>query len=742
MTLPSVYPTASDYETFLAGKQFVAPTLGQPIDAGAIHPSLFGFQRAVTTWAIRKGRAALFLDTGLGKTRCQIEYARLIGERALILAPLGVARQTVREAAAIGVEVTYARHQRDASDGLTITNYEMLEHFDPAAFGTVVLDESSLLKSLDGKTRTKLIELFADTPYRLCCTATPAPNDITEIANHAEFLGVMRRVDMLAAFFIHDDEGWRLKGHAESAFYRWLASWAMAVRFPSDIGYPDDGYILPPLSIEPVWVDADYVPDGQLFFTALKGIGHRAAIRKGTLAERVQAAADLVNGTPDEPWLLWCGLNAESSALAAAIPGAVEIVGSESADSKAAKIEGFADGRIRVVVSKAGITGFGVNWQHCAHMVFVGLGDSWEQYYQCIRRCYRFGQGRPVHAYIVLSQIEDAIYANVMRKEQEARAMSQKLIEHVMEYERLEIAGTGNADDTYQEAEAAGKNWRLLLGDSVTRMAEIPDESVDLSVYSPPFQSLYTYHPSARDVGNCRTAEEFTTHFGYIVDELLRVTKPGRNTAVHVQQLATTLVSHGVIGLDDFRGRVIRLFIDRGWIYHGEICIDKDPQAQAIRSHAKGLLFVQLHRDAAWMRPALADYVCVFRKPGENAVPIDTDLTNDEWIEYARPIWYGIKESDTLSAALAREDKDERHICALQLGTIERCVRLWSNKGETVFSPFAGIGSELYEAVRLGRKGLGIELKPSYFRTACSNLRSLESQMHQPTLFDALEATP
>src|SRR5579885_1359189 len=241
----------SDYERFLASKRLVAPSGGQEIDAGAIHPSLFPFQRALVRWAVRKGRAALFADTGLGKSFMQLEWARLIGTRTLIVAPLGVARQTVSEAARLGIDLVYARAQADAGDGLTITNYEMVEHFDAAAFGAVVLDESSILKSLDGKTKARLIEMFAETPYRLCCTATPAPNDITEIANHAEFLGIMRRVDMLASFFVHDDAGWRLKGHAERAFYRWLASWAMAVRKPSDLGpqYSDDGYDLPPLTM-------------------------------------------------------------------------------------------------------------------------------------------------------------------------------------------------------------------------------------------------------------------------------------------------------------------------------------------------------------------------------------------------------------------------------------------------------------------------------------------------------------
>jgi len=361
-------------------------------------------------------------------------------------------------------------------------------------------------------------------------------------------------------------------------------------------------------------------------------------------------------------------------------------------------------------------------------MAFVGLSDSWEAYYQCIRRSWRFGQTEPVTAYIVLSNAEEDIYQNVMRKEEEATKMRESLIAHVTEYELEEIGGESD-DWQYETDEREGEGWRMMLGDSCERLKELPDESIDLSVFSPPFLSLFTYSPTERDVGNSRTDAEFYSHFGLIMDELLRVTKPGRNVAVHVQQVTTTLAVDGVIGVKDFRGGVIAAFKDHGFIYHGEVCIDKDPQAQAIRTHSKGLLFVQLHKDSVASRPALADYIIIFQKPGDNAVPVVPDLTNDEWIEWARPIWYGIRESETLNAAEAREFKDERHVAALQLETVERCIRLWSNKGETVLSPFAGIGTEGYVAVKQGRKYIGIELKGSYFNAACRNLSKAEDSI-------------
>lgn len=291
-------------------------------------------------------------------------------------------------------------------------------------------------------------------------------------------------------------------------------------------------------------------------------------------------------------------------------------------------------------------------------------------------------------------------------------------------------------NDEYMTAEEHGDTWQLWLGDSCERMAEIPDNSVGLSVYSPPFASLFTYSPSVRDLGNSASRGEFFQHYGFIIRENLRITMPGRICAVHVQQLTTTKATNGVIGMTDFRGDVIRAYLDAGWIFHGEVTVDKDPQAQAIRTKAQALMFVTKNRDSSMTRPALADYLLLFRKPGDNAEPIKNDVSNEEWIEWARPVWLDIRETNTLNERVARDDADERHICPLQLDFIERVVRLWSNPGETVFSPFAGIGSEIHTAVRLGRRGLGIELKPSYWRTAVGNLRDLDELMALPSLFD------
>lgn len=419
-----------NYAEFLREKVKSAPTVGPNVAPDDVHRYLHVWQREIVAWAARTGRAAIWADTGLGKTLMQIEWARLVADTSLIVAPLAVCAQTCREAAKVGLTATYIRTADQVTGpGIWVTNYEMSGGFDPSAFGAVVLDEASILKQSDGKTRTRLIAQFAGVPYRLACTATPAPNDPEELTNQSEFLGVSRRADMLAAYFVHDsDVGWRLKGHARGPMFRWMASWAVALRRPSDLGYPDDDYILPPLTITPHMLDVDVVPEDQLFATHIGGVGGRAAIRRQTLDARCERAADLVHAEPDEPWVLWCGLNDEARMLAALIPESVNVEGTWTPEAKAEAFLGFADGSIRVLITKPSIAAFGLNWQHCARMAFVGLGDSYEAYYQAIRRCYRYGQHRPVTAHVVLSDLESQIAANVARKEGEAQRTAAELV--------------------------------------------------------------------------------------------------------------------------------------------------------------------------------------------------------------------------------------------------------------------------------------------------------------------------
>lgn len=417
-----------DYAQFLARKQGRVEKPGREVTAGDVHPMLHDWQNELVRWAVRTGRAALWADTGMGKTVMQLEWARLSDPTPLVVAPLAVCQQTVREAGKLGIAATYIR-SGDAvtGPGMYVTNYEQVPNLSPELFGAVVLDESSILKQSTGATRTMLIEWAADIPHKLACSATPAPNDPEELTNQAEWLGRMSRTHMLAAYFIHDQDGWRLKGHARRPMMQWMAQWAVALTKPSDVGGDDTGYNLPGLEVTPEIVTADVEAEGQLFATDLGGVTGRAEMRRKTLEARVDRAAKLVANDPG-PWILWCGLNSEADALAKAIPGAVNVHGALDPDEKARLLLGFADGDFDVLITKPSIASQGLNYQHCNRMAFVGLGDSYEQYYQAIRRCYRYGQTEVVRAHVIVSDLETQIAANVARKEHQANQITTELV--------------------------------------------------------------------------------------------------------------------------------------------------------------------------------------------------------------------------------------------------------------------------------------------------------------------------
>jgi hypothetical protein len=419
---------AVDYQSFLAARLAKPSTEGPTVHPGQLHPMLHDWQAQLVCWAAKTSRAAIWADTGLGKTVMQVEWARVTGGTSLIAAPLAVCRQTVCEAAKVDVTATYVRGPEQVTGpGIYVTNYEMVGRFDPAEIDSFVLDEASILKQSDGKTRTALIEWASVVPHRLSCTATPAPNDPEELTSQAEFLGRMRRVDMLAAYFVHDDQGWRLKGHATGPMMRWMATWAVALRKPSDVGGSDAGYDLPGVEVISHLLPVNDTPPDQLFATDLGGIGGRAKVRRDTLRARCEQAASLIDAEPDEPWLVWAGLNDEAD-LIAKLTGAVNVHGTLTPEQKADALLGFSDGTHARIVTKPSIASLGLNWQHCARMVFVGLSDSYEQYYQAIRRCYRYGQPRIVHAHVVLSELESQIAANIARKERDAAAVTDALV--------------------------------------------------------------------------------------------------------------------------------------------------------------------------------------------------------------------------------------------------------------------------------------------------------------------------
>ena len=466
--------------------------------------------------------------------------------------------QTAAEGALINVPVTVCRTARDLRPGINITNYDMLPHFSPDAFAGLVVDESSCMKAYEGSRRQEIRDFAASLDFRLACTATPAPNELIELGTHSEFLGIMNIKEMAALFFRQDKQNvhdWQLKPHAREAFYTWLASWAVAMRMPSDLGFPDDDFRLLPLHIWPVVVECDQPADGQLFAVEARSLEEVRAAMRASLPDRVRATAEMVNADR-EPWLVWCWLNAESEALAKAIPDAVEIRGSDSIEHKEQALLDFAAGRVRVLVSKASICGWGMNFQHCARVAFVGLSYSWESWYQAIRRCWRFGQKRAVNCYVVTSQNEGRVVEVIRAKEKQAEEMMDELVGHMRE---LQMGAAGRDEASYRYGFARGTGWEMHLGDSVELVDQLDTESVGLVLYSPPFPTFYAYSNSIRDMGNTRGVEEMIEQYRFLIakDKLLRVLMPGRVCAVHLQQAMAFKWQDGFVGIRDFRGALI-----------------------------------------------------------------------------------------------------------------------------------------------------------------------------------------
>lgn len=447
-----------EYKDFLKTKEVQSINAGIKIDKSEINNMLFPFQKDIVSWALQKGRAAVFSDCGTGKSAIQLEFARIVtekhGSRALIVAPLSVVRQTQKEGDKFGIKTTTCRTQDDVKDGINITNYEMLSHFNESDFECVVLDESSILKSFTSKTRDELIDKFAMTPYRLCCTATPSPNDQSEIGNHAEFLGIMSRTEMLATYFIHDGSDtskWRLKGYGEKKFWEWVATWAVCVRTPEDLGYSKEGYELPELNLIEHIVKSK-VKDYELFARLAETLSERREARKESMNDRVQVASDLCESSSDS-WLVWCDYNAESSALHKKIDQSVEVVGSDNPEYKAEMAIQFAEDKIHALVSKPSIYGFGMNFQNCHNMVFCGISDSYEQFYQAVRRCWRFGQEHPVNVHIIISEAEMNVLENIKRKQAQMENMQNNMVALMHDVTMSEIKHTTRITTEYRTNE-------------------------------------------------------------------------------------------------------------------------------------------------------------------------------------------------------------------------------------------------------------------------------------------------
>ena len=724
------------YDQFIIGKTRKAECSGfEPIQ---INAPMFPFQKHATQWAIRKGCAALFEECGLGKTIQQLEWARQVAEHTggavIILTPLAVAAQTLEESEKFGIPSRIVRSADEVVPGINITNYEKLDLFDGVDFAGVVLDESSILKNFTGKTRIKLTRRFADTPYRLCCTATPSPNDYTEFGQHADFLGICSPAQMLATFFINDTFNtgdWRIKKHAETQFWEWVASWAACIGKPSDIGFNDDGYELPALNMETITVDVDetaHEGSDELFKHATLSATTMHKELRETAAHRAEAVAGMVNDSSDT-WIVWCNTNVEADELKSRIPDAVEVRGSDRPDIKESRLADFIHGKTRVLISKPSICGFGMNWQHCHNVAFVGLSYSFEDFYQALRRSYRFGQTKEVNAYIVQARTEGAILSTVKKKMRQHAEMQSQMKTASMAFKNESVKSTHMKTDINT---ATGNDWEIHHGDCVRVAKTIEDQSIDLSVFSPPFADLFTYSDDLQDMGNCSGLEEFRQHFEILIEEIARIMKPGRQVAVHCVDLLSKKCKTGKIEFQDFSGEIVRMFWKHDFAFHSRICIWKSPVTEMQRTKAHGLLYKTLKSDSCSSRVGCADYLLVFKAPGENDVPVTKDPAKypiDWWQETASPVWMTVDQGRVLNKDGARDHADERHICPLQLDVIERAVELWSNPGDLVYSPFAGIGSEGVGALELDRRFIGSELKESYFNQAVQNLKNAKSQL-------------
>jgi len=719
-----------NYKTFLQTKQKSHVLSGFDINETELNEFMFPFQKFIVKRALKAGKYAIFADCGLGKTLMQLDWANQVSQftkkKVLILAPLVVVEQTKREATKFNIPI----------DFIDADNYEQLNNIDTSIYGGVVLDESSILKNFEGETKKLILDLFKSTPYKLACTATPSPNDPMELGNHSEFLDVMSRNEMLAMYFVHDGgetAKWRLKGHATKLFYQFIGTWAIMLNKPQDIGFTMDGYNLPSLNLIEKQIITPNRDNGQLFNDAIISATNFNAELRATKKERLAEVVNILNSRPDENFIIWIKQNEEGDMLRKLLPDAIEVKGSDTNEWKKEKLLGFANNEFRILITKTKIASFGMNFQNCRNQIFASLDFSFEGLYQAIRRSYRFGQTNEVNIFLIttdtMSNVKQAIDTKQKQFELMQNEMS-KAINANLNNQLMKVAD-------YDIEEEQNEWYSIKRGDCVELIKEVESESIGLSVFSPPFAELYTYSSHLEDMGNSKDYNEFLTQFSFLIKELYRVMMSGRNVCVHCMDIPIQKGKHGFIGLRDFSGLLLKAFEESGFIYASRITIWKDPVIEMQRTKALGLLHKQVKKDSTMSRVGIPDYVMIFRKDGERNNPVtNTELPVDLWQKYASPVWMDIDYGNTLQGFRnGRHENDEKHICPLQLDTIERLIHLYSNKGDTILTPFMGIGSEAYQAVKMERKAIGFELKESYFDLAKKNLLASFESKKQKTLF-------
>lgn len=751
-----------EYEQFLETKKKKFIESGFEIEESKLNKNLFPFQKHIVKKALKNGRYAIFADCGLGKTLMQLEWSDKVVSKTkksvLILCPLAVSGQTIKEGLKFGIKVEKLNVKKPQSEnGIYILNYEQLENIDSDLFSGVVLDESSILKNFTGKYKNLIIEKFYQTPYKLACTATPSPNDLNEIGNHSEFLNVLDAQDMRAKWFVRDEgmNNYRLKGHAKNDFYGWISSWAIMLTNPSDLGFDGSDYILPELNYIEKQVSISK-ENGKLFNDVSVSATEFNKELRLTIKPRLSEVAEIVNSS-NEPFIIWVNQNDEEKEILKLIPDAVSVNGSESPETKEKKLLGFANNDFRVLVTKKKIAQFGMNFQHCRNQVFASLDFSFEGLYQAIRRSFRFGQKQNVNIYLITTDTMENVRLSIEKKQKQFTEMQKEMNKFI----------NGNSfglKDSYEFKEVKTENYWLMKGDSCQEIKRVPDNSVDLIIFSPPFSSLFTYSNYIHDMGNNDNHDEFFKQYNFLLKDLYRILKPGRLMVCHTKDLAVYKNSSGYTGLYDFTGAHHKSVEQVGFKYHSKINIWTDPVLEMQRTKTQRLLYKQLRKDSTYTGVGLPEYCTIFRKwegdegnwtpvnnKNQENFPLDTwqawaspvwnveksDIEHLEEIElqYKQQSWMDIRRTDVLNNSEGTDLGDEKHIAPLQLSLIQRCVQMWSNQGETVFTPFLGIGSEIYKSVELNRFGIGIELKDKYFETAVKNIDKVLSKKNQMTLF-------
>lgn len=767
-----------DYKQFLERKQKTHILSGFDIEDSKLNPMLFDFQKFIVKRALKAGKYAIFGGTGTGKTPMQLEIAKQVQEHtsgiSLILAPLAVTGQTIEEGLTkFGVNI--CRWNENTSN-IHIANYQQLNNIDCSKYNCICLDESSILKNETGKYRNLLIDTFAKTPYKFCFSATPSPNDPMELGNHSEFLDIMKYNEMLAMYFIHDakeTQKWRLKGHAIEKFYEFVSTWAIMYSHPKDIGFPMKGYDLPELKIIERTVKTP-IPEGQLFAgLAVNATDYNQSLRD-TENERITETISIVDSIgKEEQIIIWTKQNQEaeniSKRLRALGYDCRNVQGSDSDEKKENDLLGFAHNKFQILITKESIASFGLNYQNCGYQIFNSIDFSFEKTYQAMRRSWRYGRKDTVTCYMVSTDRMINVIKAQKQKHKTFENMQTEMEKAIGKNlnNKLPIIEIDKSDDIKTD------DYWIMKGDCVQRIKEVPDKSVHLSIFSPPFVDIYTYSNHIEDMGNVADYEEFMQHFEYLVKELKRVIIPGRIIAIHCMNLPTLKSRDGYIGLKRFPARIGDVFEKNDMYLCSEFTIWKDPLLAAVRTKTIGLAHKQLMKDSSVIRAGIADVVLCFKTKDENEIPIDHDLfshyipmhefdkfptsingfnefwgfdpeskyskeeqySHHIWQRYASPIWMDINQTDTLQYMSARHNDDEKHICPLQLPVIGRILKLYSKEGETVLSPFGGIGSEGFQALKMNRKSISIELKESYFNVNKRNHKAAIDEKSQLQLF-------